>query len=122
HLGPCHPMFLLRLRMFVDWHAAAGRHVALVPPRAVRTRRLLADMTGTDDARRMGSPMEIPVRRLSDHLGVEELAGEAAEMVQMQTRSLAVWGGALHMAIGELCDNALQHGANSLGVYVAVGR
>jgi hypothetical protein len=31
-LGSCHPMFALRLRLFVDWHRAAGREITIKPP------------------------------------------------------------------------------------------
>ena len=66
--------------------------------------------------------MEIPVQRLTAYQHVEELADRASTMVQEQAGAIAQWGDALHMAIGELCDNALQHGANALGAYVAANR
>lgn len=43
-LGPCHPMFLVRLRIFLDWHAAAGRVVSLRLPADADVRALLAEM------------------------------------------------------------------------------
>lgn len=55
-IGSTHPMFLIRLRLFVDWPA------------------------------------------------------------------LGAWGDATHMAIGELCDNAILHGDSELGAYVAADR
>jgi hypothetical protein len=68
-LVDCHPMFALRLRLFVDWHQATGNVVRVVAPGDPRVAQQVAD----------------PV----------------------------------HMAVSELCDNARQHGRNSLGTYVA---
>lgn len=75
-LGPCHPMFLIRLRVFLDWHAAASRSVEVRPPRDESILRLLAKMAVTDDARPTDSPLRIPVSRLSSYLEVEELAAD----------------------------------------------
>jgi len=53
---------------------------------------------------------------------VEDVAGEAIAVLAEQTAALAIWGDAMHMAISELCDNALQHGENALGAYICVDR
>jgi hypothetical protein len=39
-LMPIHPMFLVRLRVFIDWHKIHGRSVALEPPTDPATRCL----------------------------------------------------------------------------------
>lgn len=64
----------------------------------------------------------LPVRRLQGYTDVEEAAQEAVDLLHHQAAALACWGNAMHMAIGELCDNALQHGANDLGAYIAADR
>jgi hypothetical protein len=125
-LGPCHPMFLVRLRLFIDWHRSAGREVVLTPPRDHGAAQHLMDMgvaAHDEAARDIGDlGLDISVQRLNVYSDVERLADRASEMLQQQTGTIAQWGDALHMAIGELCDNALQHGANPLGVYVAADR
>jgi hypothetical protein len=104
-LGPSHPMFLVRLRMFLDWHRHAGHQVDFTPPRDGAVRTALEN-----------------VRRLTTPIDVDDLALDATEMLSHQARELAIWGDAMYMAIGELCDNARQHGVNDLGTYVATGR
>lgn len=62
------------------------------------------------------------MRRLNSYLHVEEVANRAMGMLQEQAMAFAVWSEPVHMAVSELCDNALQHGKNSLGAYVAADR
>jgi hypothetical protein len=128
-LGPCHPMFAVRLRMFVDWHRAAAHDVRVVPPADATVAGYLAAMAVLPDD--LGAPVGaargdalLPLRRLHTHHDVEDAAAEATEVLEHQAIDLAVWGDAMHMALGELCDNALQHGAvrNELGAYVAADR
>ena len=104
-LGPSHPMFLVRLRMSLDWHRRADHEVDVRPP---RDDRVLARLEGV---KRLGTPQD-----------VDEVALRATELLSEQSRNLAIWGDAMHMAIGELCDNARQHGENELGTYVATDR
>jgi hypothetical protein len=42
--GCCHPMFALRMRLFLDWHAAAGHQVRFIMPTDPVTAQHLADM------------------------------------------------------------------------------
>lgn len=130
-LGSCHPMFAVRLRMFIDWHLAAGHSVTVLPP---------ADPQDASEVAALGVfsglPPEVvawrpppatatavlPVRRLASWHDVEDAAADATEVLGEQVRELAAWGGAMHMAVSELCDNAIQHGRNSLGAYVAADR
>jgi hypothetical protein len=119
-------MFLVRLRLFVDWHRSAGRSVEFVPPKdrdlAALMRGICADTPSADDTSDAERGMTIPVQRLTGYADVESLADRASSMLQEQAGPIAQWGDALHMAIGELCDNALQHGTNPLGAYVAADR
>ncbi|MDQ3742584.1 MAG: hypothetical protein M3389_16765 [Actinomycetota bacterium] len=131
--GQCHPMFAVRLRMFIDWHLLAGNAVAVRPPSSTLVAGQFAAMgvfAGLPDlvvaqARPPHSPdtgSVLPVRRLASYHDVEDAAADATEVLAEQTRALAAWGGAAHMALSELCDNAIQHGKNELGTYVAADR
>ena len=130
-LGACHPMFLVRLRLFVDWHLAAGHDITVEGPVDRDVARRLADMrfaTGLPDGVVHGllpardDASILGIHRLQTHLDAEEVAERAVTVLHQQVGPLAGWGDALHMAIGELCDNALQHGHNELGTYVAADR
>lgn len=130
-LGPCHPMLLVRLQVFLDWHSLAGHQLEVRPPTDVEVARHLADMGlrtpeqlgGHGLPRPVSKPdVVIPLRRLTSYLDVEEVANRAERVLTAQVANLAAWGDAIHMAIGELCDNGLIHGRNELGVYVAADR
>lgn len=127
-LGSCHPMFALRLRMFVEWHRGTGHEVAFIPPRAATVAAQLGAMGVLPEdlppAREAANTAILPVRRLRTHHDVEDAAADATEVIEQQAVSLAVWGDAMYMAISELCDNALLHGSfsNELGAYVAADR
>lgn len=130
-LRVCHPMFLVRLRLFVDWHLAAGHDVRIIGPTDPAAARHLADMGfGLElpvDAV-VGLPEHCPdapmlaIRRLVVDEDAENVAQEAVEVLHQQTGAIAGWGDALHMGISELCDNALHHGSNELGAYIAADR
>lgn len=130
-LGSCHPMFLVRLRLFVDWHRAAGHAISVLMPADGKVARHLAAMRfGADLPADIVDGLPEPkdgtsvlgIRRLRTHLDAEEVAGHAVAVLHEQSDALAGWGDALHMAIGELCDNALHHGHNDLGTYIAADR
>jgi hypothetical protein len=133
-LGPCHPMFLVRLRVFIDWHLSVGHEVTLERPRDPATATQLASLGVLD-----GLPLAVvgepagdggvgsagavlPLRQLANPLDVEEAAMQATEVLQQQVAELAVWGDPVHMALSELCGNALQHGRGPLPAYVAADR
>jgi hypothetical protein len=127
-----HPMFAVRLRIFVDWHLAAGHSVVVRTPTNAGSAQHLADLGVAeglaDDVIKLPAPRTdrkarlLPVRLLQSYTDVEETAQDAVDLLHHQAASLACWGNALHMAIGELCDNALQHGRNDLGGYIAADR
>jgi hypothetical protein len=132
-LGPCHPMFVLRLRLFLDWHRSAEHALALRPPANARVSRHLASMGffdglpaalsgGVAPPPSPGSAVLLPVRRLGNFTDVEAAADQATNLLSEQAPALATWGDAMHMAIGELCDNAIQHGVSEHGAYVAADR
>jgi anti-sigma regulatory factor (Ser/Thr protein kinase) len=127
----CHPMFVVRLRLFIDWHLDAEHEVRVIGPSDPQATRYLADMglavdlpseviIGLPEAN--GDPSVLGVTRLATDADVEAVAQQAVEVLHRQTGVVAGWGDALHMAISELCDNAIHHGANRLGAYVAADR
>lgn len=131
-LGPSHPMFVIRLRLFVDWHLAAGHAVSVTTPSDPAIAQQLADMRIADGlpggtfgplpSARSETAAVLELRRLSSYHDVEDAAAVAADVLGRRVPALGAWGDATHMAIGELCDNALLHGDNELGAYVAADR
>jgi hypothetical protein len=128
----CHPMFALRLRLFLDWHRAAGNVVTALMPRDPDVAQHLADIgVGADLPESIISGLPepaatsralVPIRQLRTYLDVEDVSDRAMTMLHQQAIAFAVWGEPVHMAVSELCDNALQHGRNRLGAYVAADR
>lgn len=131
-LRDCHAMFALRLRVFVDWHLAAGHIVRVIAPQDPDTAQHLADLGVASQLdsgvfllprpRRVRDDEVLPIVAFSDHIAVEDAAQRVVDLLQRQTDPLGSWGDAMHMAIGELCGNALQHGTNDLGAYMAADR
>lgn len=125
-LDSCHPMFALRLRLFTDWHRSAGHEVIIKPPRSPQIVQHLANLGVAS-----GLPCAVlslpepnpagclPVRRLGVASDVDDMALQAEELVQHGAAPFGAWSNAVFMAIGELCGNALEHGRNELGTYVA---
>ena len=130
-LGPCHPMFAVRLRLFLDWHLSAGHEVRLLSPSDPRVAQQLADLGVGDrlpaQVARLppaaaASLALLPVHRLRTPNDVEDISGAATDVLGEQAPELAVWGDPVYMAVSELCGNALQHGRDELGAYVAADR
>lgn len=125
-------MLAVRLRMFIDWHSAAGHPVTVVPPEDAIAAQRLADLGVADglESRVLALPAPapkreervLPILRFSDHHAVEDVSRAAVELLEHQTTPLDAWGDAMYMAVGELCDNALQHGRNEFGAYIAADR
>jgi anti-sigma regulatory factor (Ser/Thr protein kinase) len=124
-------MFLLRLRLFVDWHLDAGHDVRVVGPSDTAAAQYVADMglgSGLPEDVVIGLPAAdedapvLGIRRLTADSDVEAVAEHAVNVLHRQTGAIAGWGDALHMALSELCDNAVHHGFNRLGTYVAADR
>lgn len=122
-LLPIHPMFAVRVRVFVDWHTQHEREVTVTPPTDGRTRKVFEAMginpgesaTDEDDA-------IVPVTRLAEFDDVESLAARTQEIIEYQLTDVSPLGQATFMAVSELCGNAIDHGRNDLGAYAAVMR
>lgn len=131
-LRSCHPMYAIRLRLFLDWHAAAGHDVRLIGPEDASTAQRLANMgVGTGLRRAVipdlssaqkSSEALLAIHRLKIPQDVEDVSDLAMDVLHEQAPALAVWGDPVYMAVSELCSNALQHGQDALGAYVAADR
>jgi hypothetical protein len=117
-------MFAVRLRVFIEWHRHEGRTVEVIPPVSLDARRVVQAMQidptamaydGDDDA-------VLPVTRLDNDTMAEEAARRTKEILEYQLTDVSGLGEAAFTAVAELCDNALDHGRNALGAYVAVRR
>lgn len=64
----------------------------------------------------------LPLTSLTDHTAVEEVAATTREIIEYQYTDVSPLGHACFMAVSELCGNAIEHGRNGLGAYVAVQR
>jgi hypothetical protein len=128
------PTFLLRLRTFIDWHRAHGREVVVLTPRKSGVRSYLARMRmdrGLAAGVFQGLPHVtehdrrealIPVTRMHQPPDVDELTADLSHLLFAQLPDMAVLADAIHMAVSELCGNAVEHGQNPHGCYVAAQR
>jgi hypothetical protein len=119
---PIHPMFAVRLRVFVDWHRLQGRTVELVPPVEPKARRLFDAMHIGDESGVQEDDAVLPVTKMREFLEVEEVAKRTREILEYDLQDVSALGEATFQAVSELCGNAIEHGANPLGAYVAVRR
>jgi hypothetical protein len=131
-LQSCHPMFALRLRLFIDWHLKAGHAVVLKPPQDATTAQRLADLgvgeglaaavVALPAPRTARGDAVLPLRRFETFADVEDIALETVDLLHYQSEALGCWGDAMFAGVSELCNNALQHGKNELGAYVVADR
>lgn len=120
---PLHPMFAVRLRMFIEWHRRAGRKIEVKLPTDPSARSVFQGMQIDPD---LAAPREddaiMPVTCMTEFLEVEEVAGRTQEILEYQLPDVSPLGQAAFMAMSELCGNAIDHGENALGAYAAVRR
>lgn len=64
----------------------------------------------------------MPIARMLEFGEVEQVAERAREIMEYQLPDISFLGEATFMAVSEFCNNAVDHGANDLGAYAAVGR
>jgi len=120
---PIHPMFVVRLQIFLEWHRALDRSVRIVPPDDRATRRVFDQLgIGSTDPTQGEEDTVVPVTRLRDENGVEGVAAATRQVLEHQLTDVARLGDAAFYAVSELCGNALEHGRNDLGAFVAVRR
>jgi hypothetical protein len=130
------PLFLLRLRGFIDWHCANGHSVRVTRPKSASVRNYLARMAVAEDLPRececdLGavhttdrSDVLIPIRRLSSRTESDALDDELATLYHAQfTGRLGRLADAFTRTVSEMCDNATTHGRSDVGIaYVAAQR
>lgn len=130
-LGFVVPMFIIRLRAWLQWCVAEGRDVTIIPPTNPDVASYLARMrVGHDlpEGMVMGLPeihehdradVLIPATQMFEFGDVEVLGAQALELVRESVAEVAVFGQAIQSGIGELCDNGVEHGASPLGCFAA---
>lgn len=128
------PTFLLRLRAFVEWHLGKGHNVQVIAPKRQAVGRYLARMAIADGlpagvfvdlpgvSAEGESDVLIPVCQLHQPSDVDELGEKLVPLFLGHSNDVAVFANAMHMATSELCGNAVEHGVNPLGCYVAAQR
>jgi hypothetical protein len=132
-LGNVVPIFLLRLATFIRWHVAQGRSVVLKWPAdplvgAHLSRMRLADclppesIRGFDGEVPPADNVVLPITQISKPTEIDALADPLLDVVTGHAGSGAALGPAFHMAVSELCGNAVEHGANPTGAFVTAQR
>jgi len=130
------PLFLLRLRGFIDWHCQNGHEVRVVCPQGDDVRKYLARMHLSKDlpascdcdlpvlGADATSDILIPIRRLRSPQDGERLEEELSALYEAHfTGGLTKLAAPFTTTVSELCDNATTHGRSKLGVaYVAARR
>jgi hypothetical protein len=119
---PIHPMFAVRLRVFVDWHTLEGRIVRLIPPEDSAALSLFNAMGIGRGPAGQEDDAVLPVTKIREFLDVEQVANRTQEILEYDLHDVSGLGSATFRAVSELCGNAIEHGHNSLGAYVAVRR
>lgn len=130
------PLFLARMRAFIDWHSSLGCEVQVVCPQLAGIRNYLERMhlardlpdrctcdlgtIGPDDR----SDVLIPIRRLASAADSDELEQELSDLYLAHfTGVLSVLAEAFTRTVGEISDNATTHGRSNVGMtYVAAQR
>jgi hypothetical protein len=129
------PLYLVRLRAFMDWHAARGHVVEVIPPTNREVCNYLARMGLADNlpptcscdlrhVRARALPdILIPLTRLHtahEAFLLDEMVGELLQAhFPGRLRRL---GDAFAAAFSELTDNATTHGKSEHGTYIAAQR
>jgi len=129
------PTFLLRLRAFVEWHLHRGHSVTVLAPTNQAVAAYMAHMgvaKGLPEGTFVGLPdvsnpsesdVLIPVTQLREFQEVDELGERVYNLfLAHHSADVAAFASAMHMAVSELCANAVEHGANPCGCYVAAQR
>lgn len=129
------PTFLLRLRAFVEWHLNRGHSVTVIAPTNQVVAAYMARMgiaVGLPKGIFVGLPalsdpaesdVLIPVTQLREFQEVDELGEQVFQLfLAHHSEDVAAFASAMHMAVSELCANAVEHGANPCGCYVAAQR
>lgn len=124
-----HPLFAVRLALWMEYQRQAGCNIELKEPldettrRCFRAFRLGKGIGGVDEA--LGEDdgdVIIRPTRLGELTEVDALADRLLQPLIDHFDDVAVVRDAVLMAISELCQNAVEHGASNAGCVVAVSR
>jgi len=124
-----HPLFAVRLALWMEHQGQSGRSVEFKEPedretrRCFRAFRLGKDVSDVEEAL-VEDDGDVIIRptRLSQLTEVDELADKLLQPLIDQFDDVAVVRDAVLMAISELCQNAVEHGASDAGCVVAASR
>lgn len=124
-----HPLFAVRLALWMERQRQAGRSIEVKEPQDEATGRyfrafcLEKDIGGVAEAL-VEDDADVIIRptRLSELTQVDELADRLLQPLIDQFDDAAVVRDAILMAISELCQNAVEHGASDAGCVVAASR
>jgi hypothetical protein len=130
------PLFLLRLRGFIDLYCKNGHNVRVVCPGSADARRYLARMHLSKDLPALcdcdldvvgsaaTSDVLIPIRRLRSAEDGDRLEEELGALYEAHfTGGIARLAAPFTTTVSEICDNATTHGRSKVGVaYVATAR
>lgn len=85
---PIHPMFCVRLRVFVDWHLHEGREVTVLPPTDPSAQRLFRAMQvdGTVDREDVEDAV-LAVTKLDRHNDAELVARRTQEILEFSYKT-----------------------------------
>lgn len=129
HVVGLHPLFAVRLALWIERQQQAGCSIEVKEPldevtrRDFRAFRLGKAISGINAAL-SDSDAQVIVRptRLVELTDVDGLADRLLQPLIDQFDDVAVVRDAVLMAIGELCQNAVEHGVSPAGCVVAAGR
>ena len=128
------PTFLLRLRAFVEWHLERGHEVSVLAPANESVATYMTRMgvsaglppetfVGLPQVEAGDSEVLVPITQLREFQEVDELGERIYQLFLGHSEvDVKVFASAMHMAASELCANAVEHGANPLGCYIAAQR
>jgi len=124
-----HPLFAVRLALWLEGRRQAERSVGIREPedretrRCFRAFRLTEEVGGVDQALvENDAGVIIRPTRLGELTEVDELADRLLQPLIDHFDDVAVVRDAVLMAISELCQNAVEHGASDAGCVVAASR
>jgi hypothetical protein len=130
------PLFLLRLRGFIDWHCSDGRQVHVIRPDSPDICNYLVTMGLNSDlpdgchcdfgaVRHIErSEVLIPIRQLRSSIDSDALDNELGALYSAHfSGRLGRLAEAFTRTVSEMCDNATSHGRSQVGVaYVTAQR
>lgn len=123
------PLAAVRIAMFLDEQRTAGRAVEVVEPEDPATRRAfgafaITEPRSSENSRAGEDDDEVILgcTRLRELTDVDLLANALLDPLVDHFDDVAVVRDAVLMAFGELCQNAVEHGAGPSGCLVAASR